>query len=268
MLTLKEKVEVLRASGYNTLLAQAKVAHDAVLLAIKRSGFKANGTIKGGVVMSALTNDIRRATMDMDIDFIHHPISEAGVRRFVLRLAKSVPEFEMAIRGKIVDLKHEDYRGKRIFLLVKDASIPRGIRTKMDIGVHTHEDIKQVDIDFEMASGESAATLQANSIEQIFTEKLLSLLRHGVVSNRPKDIYDLFYLSSKVSVRKLKAYVKELIYESSRCRANSKQDILDSLEVIFTAKAFRRRLNNAKANWLQVDPQSALDEIRSLIVKL
>ena len=115
MLMLNEQVEALRATGYNTLLAQARVAHDAVLLAIKRSGFKANGTIKGGVVMSALTNDIRRATLDMDIDFIHHPISEVGVRRFVSRLAKSMPEIEMSIRGKIVDLKHEDYHGKRIF---------------------------------------------------------------------------------------------------------------------------------------------------------
>ena len=138
----------------------------------------------------------------------------------------------------------------------------------MDIGVHTHEDIKQVDIDFEMASGESAATLQANSIEQIFTEKLLSLLRHGVVSNRPKGIYDLFYLSSRVSVRKLKAYVKELIYESKRCRANSKQDILDSLEIIFTTKTFLQRLNNAKANWSQIDPKLALEGIRGLIIKL
>lgn len=265
MLTLKEQVDALRAQGYSAVLAQARVVHDAVMLAIERSGFKSNGTIKGGVVMSALTKDLRRATMDMDIDFIHHPISEAGVRRFVSRMNRAVPEFEIAIRGQIVDLKHEDYRGKRIFLTVRDESIPRGMRTKMDIGVHTHETIKQVDVRFEMASGAGTAELQANSKEQIFAEKLLSLLRHGVVSNRPKDIFDLCYLSGKVSVPKLRIYVAELIYGNKRCRANNKDDVLKALDITFSTRAFLRRLNNSKANWLQTDPVQALQAIRACV---
>ena len=60
MKPLKEQIDELRAKGYSALLASAKVVHDVILLAIGRSGFKANGTLKGGVVMSALTRDIRR----------------------------------------------------------------------------------------------------------------------------------------------------------------------------------------------------------------
>ena len=153
MKPLNEQITALRNEGYSAVLASAKVVHDVVMRAISRSGFKVNGTLKGGVVMSALTKDIRRATLDMDIDFIHHPISEAGVRRFVSRLAKSMPEIDMAIRGRVVDLRHEDYRGKRIFLAVKDGSVPRWIRTKMDIGVHTHESIRQVDVRFDIPDG-------------------------------------------------------------------------------------------------------------------
>ena len=67
MKTLKEQIAELRAVGYKALPAQAKVAHDAVLLAMHRSGFKLKSAIKGGVVMSSITGDIRRATMDMDI---------------------------------------------------------------------------------------------------------------------------------------------------------------------------------------------------------
>ena len=69
MLSLREQVDVLRKLGYGADTAQAKVVHDVVLLAMHRSGFKSNSTIKGGVVMSSLTGDVRRATMDMDIDF-------------------------------------------------------------------------------------------------------------------------------------------------------------------------------------------------------
>lgn len=67
MKTLREQIDGLRAKGYSAVLASAKVVHDVVLLAIGRSGFKTKGTLKGGVVMSALTKDIRRATLDMDV---------------------------------------------------------------------------------------------------------------------------------------------------------------------------------------------------------
>ena len=63
MKSLKEQISELQVRGYSEVLASAKVVHDVVLLAISRSGFKANGTLKGGVVMSALTKDIRRATL-------------------------------------------------------------------------------------------------------------------------------------------------------------------------------------------------------------
>lgn len=267
-MTLKEQIEALREQGYSEVLAQAKVVHDILLLAIARSGFSASGTLKGGVVMSALTKDVRRATMDMDVDFIRQPISDVGVRRFVSMLQKAMPGYTLAMRGSIVDLKHEDYRGKRIFLTVKDVSIPRALKTKMDIGVHTHESIRQVRLDFDTASGEIAEELLTNPAEQIFAEKLLSLLRHGVVSNRPKDIFDLYYLAGRVSISRLRSCVKELIYGNPRCRANSKTDVVDALELIFTARPFFRRLANAKANWLQVDPLVALDGIMKLVRRL
>lgn len=38
MKSLKEQIAELRAVGYKTLAAQAKVAHDAVLLAMDRIG--------------------------------------------------------------------------------------------------------------------------------------------------------------------------------------------------------------------------------------
>ena len=86
MLPLKEQIVALQKLGYSAVLAQARVAHDMILLAIERSGFKSNGTIKGGVVMGALTKDVRRATMDMDIDFIHHSIGREGLRRFIRQI--------------------------------------------------------------------------------------------------------------------------------------------------------------------------------------
>ena len=56
--------EQLVAKGYNDDTADAKIAHDIVLKAIDAAGFRDNLTVKGGVVMSGITDLVRRATMD------------------------------------------------------------------------------------------------------------------------------------------------------------------------------------------------------------
>ena len=67
MKPLKDQVAELRKAGYGLAAAQMKAAHDVLLLAMHRCGFKKSSTVKGGVVMSHISKDIRRTTMDMDI---------------------------------------------------------------------------------------------------------------------------------------------------------------------------------------------------------
>ena len=80
----------LMAKGYTTDTANAKIAHDVVLDAVREAGFHDNLTVKGGVVMSGLTNVVRRATMDMDVDFLHYSLSDTAIRRFVSRLNRGL----------------------------------------------------------------------------------------------------------------------------------------------------------------------------------
>ena len=47
----------LLAKGYTTDTANAKIAHDVVLDAVREAGFHDNVTVKGGVVMSGLENE-------------------------------------------------------------------------------------------------------------------------------------------------------------------------------------------------------------------
>lgn len=56
----------LKTVGYSPRKADAKIAHDIVLKAIEDAGFHDQVTIKGGVVMSGITDAVRRATIDMD----------------------------------------------------------------------------------------------------------------------------------------------------------------------------------------------------------
>lgn len=82
----KTKVGELMSQGYKRASARAKIAHDVVLAAIKSSGMKDSVTIKGGVVMSGITKEVRRATMDMDADFVHYSLRNDApeIRRYQL----------------------------------------------------------------------------------------------------------------------------------------------------------------------------------------
>lgn len=268
MRPIKEQIAALQSVGYRSDAANAKVAHDIVLLAMRRCGFKANSTVKGGVVMSSLTGDVRRATMDMDIDFIRYPISDMAVVRFVRRMARSIPEVEMKMVGKPVELKHEDYRGKRIYLSVKDGSMARGIRTKVDIGVHANDKLSQIDFSFSIGIGEESVELQANSPEQIFAEKLLSLLRHGASSGRAKDVFDMYYLADRVDLVKLRRFVAVLIYGNPKCRVNSHSDMMKLVRLVFGLKAFSAKLTRVRSNWLQMPAGVVLDALEHFLEKL
>ena len=261
MKSLKDQVAELMEAGYRNDTAQAKVAHDMVLLAVHRCGFKEKCTIKGGVAMSSLTGDVRRATMDMDIDFIGYSITESSVRRFAARLAKAMPELNLSLVGAPVELKHADYRGRRIYLSVKDDSIRRPLRTKVDIGVHTNGNLAQVEFSFVNNSGEGDAELQANPPEQIFAEKLLSLLRHGATSNRPKDVYDMHYLSGIVDKTRLKRCISIVVYNNPACRVANHAEMMRMLKLTFSLKAFSGSLTNARTNWLRIPGPVVLDSL-------
>ena len=72
--------------GYGDTNAQAKVCQDIILKAISNSSLSRNVTIKGGVVMRSKTGNIRRATQDMDIDFIRYSLADEAIDIFVEKL--------------------------------------------------------------------------------------------------------------------------------------------------------------------------------------
>lgn len=130
-----ETIADLMATGYREFNVEEKLAQDIVLKAIEQSGLKANITVKGGVVMATLTNDIRRTTMDLDIDFIHYSLADESVDEMVRRL-DCLEGISITRVGDIVELRQQDYSGKRVHLSIRDAE-GYAIQYKLDIGVHT-----------------------------------------------------------------------------------------------------------------------------------
>ncbi len=115
MIELLKLVEREKLNGYSEANASAKVCQDLVLKAIADSSICRNVTIKGGVVMRSKTNNIRRATQDLDIDFIKYSLSDVSIDLFIDEL-NNIQGIRFIRSGEIEELNQQDYHGKRVFI--------------------------------------------------------------------------------------------------------------------------------------------------------
>ncbi|MEG1362845.1 MAG: nucleotidyl transferase AbiEii/AbiGii toxin family protein [Clostridia bacterium] len=191
------------SEDYGIVDANAKVCQDIILSKISKSKFADNITIKGGVVMHNISNDSRRATRDIDLDFIKYSIEDNYIFQFIEKLNN--------VNDQIV-----------------------------------------------------------NSKEQIFTEKLKSLLKFQILSSRYKDVLDLYYLINYTMLDKckLKLYFEKIIFTNTILEINSIIDITNKLEDIFSNERYMYNLSLVQNNWLQVDliecTQSIVNFIKTL----
>ena len=143
--------------------------------------------IKGGVVMRNLSRNARRATQDIDLDFIKYSISDDAIKAFIHQLY--LPEgLKILLKLPITELNHRDYKGKRIPVIIRD-TFNNEINTKIDVGVHTEYNIDQDELCFNTCIDNENVTLFVNSKEQIFVEKIIPIVKFGSLSTRYKDYY-------------------------------------------------------------------------------
>ena len=119
MANLEELAVSVKNDGYSEINAEAKVCQDIVLKAIAQSSLNRNITIKGGVVMRSITGNIRRATQDMDLDFIRYSLSDDSIRAFIEKL-NCLDGITIRITGEIEELSQQEYNGKRVIISIED----------------------------------------------------------------------------------------------------------------------------------------------------
>ena len=253
-------------AGYRGTYARAKVCQDVILKAISAGSFNRKVTIKGGVVMRSVSGDARRATQDIDMDFVQYPLSDDAIDKFIKKL-NCVDGITIERVGKITELKQQDYHGKRVMIMIRDDE-GQSIISKMDLGVHKHLEIVQSEYCFEIGADEEGVNLLMNSYEQMFTEKLRSILKFGEFSTRFKDIFDMYYLTEYIDNNKLKDCINILIINDSGMREDSFEDVIARFISGTSNEEYLRSINNSDKNWLDVNPTKAIEEITQTLNKL
>lgn len=220
--------------GYSSEDAESKVAQDLILLAITNSRFSKNITVKGGVVMHSISHDMRRATRDLDLDFIKYSLADTSIKEFVRELDHSINDVSIELINGIKSLHHQDYDGKRAYLKITD-DLDFSLVTKLDIGVHKNFNLDQDEYCFDLDVMGKNANLLINSKEQIFTEKLKSLLKHGIRSTRYKDLFDFYYLITRADLDavKLNKCFRILIFNDETMKEKSIEDVESRINSIF-----------------------------------
>ena len=252
--------------GYDEINAEAKVCQDIILVLISQSQYKHNVTVKGGVVMRSITNNTRRATQDIDLDFIKYSLKDESIRSFISEL-NSVGIVIINITGNIEELQQQDYHGKRIFVEITDHDGYR-LKSKIDLGVHKHFDIEQDEFCFDVGVGDEGVSLLINSKEQMFTEKMRSILKFGPFSTRYKDVFDMYYLSTLVDFVKLDECFRTFIYEDEGMRENNINEIIKRVKSTFSNSTYIRNLSTSNKNWLDTNNATVLDGIIEFLNKM
>ncbi|MBR1385446.1 MAG: nucleotidyl transferase AbiEii/AbiGii toxin family protein [Bacilli bacterium] len=268
-MNIDELITKYREEGYPLADARSSACHDIILSKIFKSKFKEHITIKGGVVMHNISNSMRRATQDLDMDFIKYSLKDDSIKQFISKLDKVDDGIKVEILGNIEELKHQDYSGKRVFIKISD-NYGNSLENKIDLGVQKEFDIEQDEYYFNLNSIDGSICLLINSKEQIFTEKLKSLLKLGFRSGRHKDLFDFYYLinDAKLDKHKLLKCIDVLIFQDDKMRENSISDIYSRLDGVFSSRVYRSNLNNPKNNWLDIRIDDAIESVLNYVNEL
>lgn len=269
-MNIQELIKKYHNIGYNTRDAIAKVGQDIILSKISKSPYINNVTIKGGVVMHNIFKDKRRATRDIDLDFIRYSLEDNQIRNFISGLGKVKDGIKLEIiNDEIMELKQQDYKGKRLELKLID-NYDNSIVIKLDLGVHKNVNITQEELVFSLDVLNESVVLLVNSKEQIFVEKLKSLLVFGRASTRYKDILDFYFLINETNLDKGKTYllINDYIFLNESLEYYNINDIYSELKGILSSNRFIRNFDNIKNNWLELPIDEVVNSILNFIASL
>ena len=265
-MNIADIITELQEKGYEPDDARATLCQEFVLKAISESSLSKNVTIKGGVVMRNITKNVRRATQDMDIDFIRYSLSDESIDRFIEKL-NCLDGITVRRIGRIEELNQQDYKGKRVFISIADM-YGNVVDSKIDLGVHRHMEIDQEEFCFDIAFDDEGASLLINTREQMFAEKLRSLLKFGSFSTRYKDIYDMYYQCGRMNEEKLSQCLQIFILGDPEMRENDMTAVIRRVSFILRNNAYKKRVNESDKRWLDDDINDIFSTIENYLATL
>jgi len=266
-MNLKEMTNNYIEKGYKDLYAKYKVCQDIIIYCISNSKYKNNISFKGGVVMFNLTKNIRRATVDIDIDFFELSITNRSIIKIFKSFNKKNNDIKLSLKeDKVVELSHEDYKGKRIVIELID-SYNNILSCPIDIGVHKDANIIFDELIIETNINNKIIKVKVDKKEQIIVEKLIPLLKFGVLSTRYKDLLDIYWLINNTMLNKkeILKIINIKIINNKELKYDCINEIIERLNTIKQSSLFQTNYKKLSNKWLEISLEENIDTITNYL---
>ena len=236
--------------------AQSKVCQEIFIAKIGDSEILSSKIVfKGGLILDSLSNGQRGYTKDIDFDFIKYSLSNESISLFVeeLNKASSFNNVRVTIE-RIEELRHKNYRGRRVFLAFNDNVDKYNLA--IDIGVYKSLVLKNKSFKYSMAFG-GTSKIQVNPIERMIFEKLSTFAIYGTDNSRDKDYFDAYYLITtfEYSIRAIAKMMKKELVINKNYYSSAKEAII-AIKKTFLDVNYRLFLKKSTRNWLKEDFES------------
>lgn len=232
---------------------------------LARSDYNQKFVIKGGMLVTAIVGMDTRSTMDLDTTLRNLPLTEAQIREAIIAIC-SVPidddvKFNMI---SIAPIRPDDiYGGYRVRL---DAEYDT-VLTPLSIDISTGDIMTPSPVVYElhgMFDPDLHISLWGYNVETILAEKVETILRHGILTTRPRDFYDVYILE------KTQKYRQDLFREALQATADHRGSsaILQDVSLILARLENSQNLKQQWTRYQRQFPYAAQVEYKMLMESL
>lgn len=250
--------------------ARVRVCQDQLMSKLMKSKYKESFTFKGGTVMYELSKNERRSTMDVDVDVIGISISKEKLIEVFAEIGVISTGDGIAfhiMEESVKELKHQAYRGKRLTLVFQDTSGDT-LSLVLDIGVHNCLGINQNKLMIIVEPTKEKLRVLVNPPEQIVAEKTVDIVKKGIISDRMKDIFDIYFILNEGLINKDKLVKTfKLIIEKKNLEPDNVEDYLERFVSVLITKDIKDKLKRSD-NWLDQEIDVIVDYISAFFSSL
>ena len=197
--------------------------------------------LKGGVLVAALVGMDARSTMDLDATVRGLPLTEENILRTISAICTIPVNDGVNLNIKTVSQIRADdvYGGYR----VKIDAIYDTIEVPFSVDISTNDVItpQPVKHTFQgILDNDKQIELWVYNIETIMAEKIETTLRRNVLNTRPRDLYDIYILSTTQNFNS--EVLKQAVSATAEHRGTTEQisNIDELLEIISNSTDLRQ----------------------------
>jgi predicted nucleotidyltransferase component of viral defense system len=199
--------------------------------------------IKGGFLISAITQIDLRTTMDIDVTLKSLSIQKEDLSKYIEEII-SIPTHEkLLMKLESIDEIHEDaeYPGLRATISVRYD----GIRESIKIDFTTGDIITPTETSFKYKTflDNKMIELKSYTLETVLAEKMETILSRGILNTRMRDFYDVYLLWFLKEKEIEKDILKQAFINTSTYRKTMDQ-ILPNAKIIVTQIEHDSKMRN------------------------